>query len=72
MVIPKFGLFINLTGAFACTALAFVIPVMMYQKIFKDEITKFWRYFNIGVIIFGTMAGSVSFILSFIEIVKSF
>ena len=27
MVIPKFGLFINLTGAFACTALAFIIPV---------------------------------------------
>jgi len=27
MVVPKFGLFINLTGAFACTALAFVLPV---------------------------------------------
>jgi amino acid permease len=26
-VIPKFGLFINLTGAFACTALAFILPV---------------------------------------------
>jgi amino acid permease len=27
MSIPKFGLFINLTGAFACTALAFILPV---------------------------------------------
>jgi proton-coupled amino acid transporter len=35
-VIPKFGLFINLTGAFACTALAFIIPVMMYQRLFLD------------------------------------
>lgn len=26
-VVPKFGLFINLTGAFACTALAFILPV---------------------------------------------
>ena len=30
MIIPKFGLFINLTGAFACTALAFIIPVSFY------------------------------------------
>jgi hypothetical protein len=27
MSIPKFGLFINLTGAFACTTLAFILPV---------------------------------------------
>ena len=27
MTIPKFGMFINLTGAFACTALAFILPV---------------------------------------------
>lgn len=27
MIVPKFGLFINLSGAFACTALAFVLPV---------------------------------------------
>ena len=26
-IVPKFGLFINLTGAFACTALAFILPV---------------------------------------------
>jgi amino acid permease len=31
MVIPKFGLFINLTGAFACTALAFVVPVSIFN-----------------------------------------
>lgn len=27
MIVPKFGLFINLSGAFACTALAFILPV---------------------------------------------
>ena len=30
MVVPKFGLFINLTGAFACTALAFILPTLMH------------------------------------------
>ena len=34
MIVPKFGLFINLIGAFACTALAFVLPVRMYDKLF--------------------------------------
>ena len=28
--VPKFGLFINLTGSFACTALAFVMPVSLF------------------------------------------
>ena len=27
MVVPKFGLFVNLIGSFACTALAFILPV---------------------------------------------
>ena len=27
MIVPKFGLFINLIGSFACTALAFILPV---------------------------------------------
>jgi len=30
MIVPKFGLFINLTGAFACTALAFILPTLMH------------------------------------------
>jgi proton-coupled amino acid transporter len=30
MSVPKFGLFINLTGAFACTLLAFIFPVSFY------------------------------------------
>jgi solute carrier family 36 (proton-coupled amino acid transporter) len=31
MSIPKFGLFINLSGAFACTALAFIFPVSTFH-----------------------------------------
>ena len=33
MIVPKFGLFINLVGAFACTALAFIMPVWIYNKL---------------------------------------
>lgn len=40
MVVPKFGLFINLIGAFACTALAFILPVRIYDKTHKEEITR--------------------------------
>jgi len=32
MLVPKFGLFINLIGSFACTALAFILPVWIYNK----------------------------------------
>lgn len=34
MSVPKFGLFINLVGSVACTALAFVIPVLIYNNAF--------------------------------------
>ena len=39
MIVPKFGLFINLVGAFACTVLAFIMPVWIYNKLHKDEIS---------------------------------
>lgn len=71
-IIPKFGLFINLTGAFACTALAFILPVLMYSTLFKDDLTKKRRYFHYFVAVFGTLCGFISFVISFIEIVKAF
>ena len=66
MIVPKFGLFINLTGAFACTALAFILPVVMYTKVFKDELSTLKKYFHYFVVVFGTLCGGVSFIISFI------
>ena len=70
--VPKFGLFIGLTGAFACTALAFILPTMMYNKVFANEISRNRRYAHNALIVFGTVVGSISFMLSFIEIIKSF
>lgn len=71
-VIPKFGLFINLTGAFSCTALAFILPVYMYNKIYADQLTqkqKILHYFLIG---FGSICGLISFVMSIQEIISAF
>ena len=72
MLVPKFGLFINLIGAFACTALAFILPVQMYNKTHKDTITKKWRYTHYLLVFFGVVCGTISFILSVYELVRAF
>ena len=83
-VVPKFGLFINLTGAFACTSLAFLLPVsttfypfisyqtMMYNKCFADTVTTRRRIMHYVLIFFGCICGLISFVMSMVEIVKAF
>ena len=39
MSVPKFGLFINLVGAFSCTALVFVLPIRIYDKVFANDMS---------------------------------
>jgi len=72
MTIPKFGMFINLTGAFACTALAFILPTVMYNKLYKEEMDINKRRFHYGLIGFGTVCGSISFFMSMQEIIRAF
>ena len=69
-IIPKFGLFVNLTGAFACTALAFILPIIMYEKL--NESRPWIKRFHYFLIIFGSTCGLISFIMSFIELVNAF
>jgi sodium-coupled neutral amino acid transporter 11 len=71
-VIPKFGLFINLTGAFSCTALAFILPVYMYNIVEADTITKNRKLAHNVLMVFGSICGLVSFVVSLREIVESF
>jgi proton-coupled amino acid transporter len=33
--VPKFGLFVNLMGAMSGTVLAFVMPIMIYNKVYS-------------------------------------
>ena len=72
MIVPKFGLFINLIGAFACTALAFVIPVIMYNKMYSKDMTFKSRVLHYALMAFGVTCGLISFVVSFIDIVNSF
>lgn len=72
MIIPKFGLFINLSGAFACTALAFILPVLMYNTLHMDEMSITRKRIHYFVAIFGTICGTISCFMSMAEIVKAF
>ena len=72
MVVPKFGLFINLIGAFAGTALAFILPVHIYNKVFEKEISKKWKLIHGVLVTFGCICGFISFVVSLMEIVKAF
>ena len=72
MIVPKFGLFINLVGAFACTALAFVMPVWIYNRAHKDELTKSKRYFHYFLVLFGCIAGAIATTVSIYDLVEAF
>jgi len=72
MIVPKFGLFINLIGAFACTALAFILPVYMYNKMHADTITERRRQLHYALVIFGCICGAISFVISLIELIEAF
>lgn len=72
MVVPKFGLFINLVGAFACTLLVFVLPVWIYNKAHKGALNTVRRYFHYALVIFGIIVGSIATIVSIYELIKAF
>mmetsp|Transcript_14359 Transcript_14359/g.13937 ORF Transcript_14359/g.13937 Transcript_14359/m.13937 type:complete len:189 (+) Transcript_14359:1105-1671(+) len=71
-IIPKFGLFISLIGAFTCTALAFILPVLMYNSVFSDALTLKRKIFHWFILVFGTMCGMISFTLSSIDLINAF
>ena len=64
LVVPKFGLFINLNGSFACTALAFVMPVWFYNRTHEGQVSFFWKFTHFIIIIFGILCGAISFFVS--------
>jgi amino acid permease len=72
MGVPKFGLFINLIGSVACTALAFILPIYIYNRVFANEISKLRKVVHYGLVIFGLIGGSLSFVISIYNIVLAF
>ena len=69
MIVPKFGLFINLSGAFACTALAFIMPILMYNSLYKSELTQFRLRIHYFLASFGIVCGAISVLMSIAEII---
>jgi amino acid permease len=72
MVIPRLGLFLNLVGSMACTALAFILPVIIYDKLHTEEISRRQKWFHRFLIIFGVVAGGLSSAISVYKLVLAF
>lgn len=72
MSVPKFGLFINLVGSVACTALAFIVPVLCYNVAFKGEMSKAKIVGHYMLIVGGCIGGALSLYVSVVNIVLAF
>ena len=72
MVVPKFGLFINLVGAFACTLLVFVLPVQIYNKAYNGALSTWRKYFHYALVTFGIIVGSIATVVSVYELINAF
>lgn len=71
-VIPKFGYFINLAGAFAMTNIAFIMPSYMYLVAYKDEISRLSKIVHWMIIVIGIALGIMSIGISLVELVEAF
>ena len=71
MGIPKFGLFVNFIGAFSCTALMFVFPIRIYDKLFAEEIRWYWKIFHQIFMIFGLVIGAISAYISVNDLIEA-
>lgn len=72
MGVPKFGLFINLIGSIACTMLAFIVPVKIYNKVHKGQMSRQKQWLHRAIYIVGGIGGSLSFYVSLINIALAF
>lgn len=73
MQIPHFhfGLFLGLVGSVACSLLAFVLPALFHLRRFnRTDGTRLGDIKDMGIIAFGVICGSVSFYVTFGELLK--
>lgn len=72
MSVPKFGLFINLIGSVACTILAFIVPVLCYNKAFEGEMSRKKENLHTMLCIIGAIGGILSFYVSCQNLILAF
>jgi proton-coupled amino acid transporter len=68
--IPRFAIVLNIIGGVAGTSLQFIIPIMMYNKVFKDELTTPIKIKNYTMLIVGIIGGLSATVGSLIELIK--
>jgi amino acid permease len=70
--IPKFGLFVNLLGALSGTVLAFIMPIMIYDQVHKENISNIRKFAHRILIVFGVVVGCLATAMSVYELYKAF
>lgn len=70
--VPKFGLFVNLIGALSGTVLSFVMPIMIYNKVFASEMSCKRKMLHIALILFGCVVGVIAAAISIFDLIEAF
>lgn len=58
--VPNFAMFLDFSGAFSMTFLAFIMPILMYQRSFPEKIGKKLNIALWVLIVFGSFCGIIS------------
>ena len=70
LIIPNFTDFLNLVGAVSGGMLAFIMPPLLYNIEFKNEISKTKRLFNRAIFTFG-IVGSIFSIWTSVDSIRN-
>lgn len=71
MLVPQFGLFLNLLGALTGTALVFIMPATIYNRVYKDEITCVRKVMHFILLLFGCVVGLIASTISLFELIEA-
>eukprot|EP00178_Gracilaria_changii_P019477 TRINITY_DN56447_c0_g1_i1.p1 TRINITY_DN56447_c0_g1~~TRINITY_DN56447_c0_g1_i1.p1 ORF type:complete len:481 (+),score=47.90 TRINITY_DN56447_c0_g1_i1:139-1581(+) len=66
----SFGLFQSLVGSVGGTVLAYCAPPVLYNMAFKDSVSRWSRYKNFALVLFGVLGGILGAYTSVKEIVE--
>ncbi len=72
IIVPHFGLLMGLVGSFTGTCLCFIFPCLFHLKLRWHKIGKAQVALNIGIMIFGAVAGGFGLYFSAKALIDSF
>jgi amino acid permease len=64
LIIPNFTDFLNIGGSLGAAMIAFVLPPIMYNKEFKDEVSRGKWWFHLFIVVFGIVGAVLSIVTS--------